>query len=272
MGDPAGITIWSGVAEQYDRYRPRMPAVIPDILTQLTRMPVPSLVVDLGSGTGLSTLAWAGRAQGVRGIEPNDEMRAQAERRAAMLPQPPGVTFSDGVSTDTGLPDGCADIVTISQAFHWMDPAPTLAEAARILRTGGVLAVYDYDWPPTVLPELETIYRDFVTRVVTIMRQRGLEAENPALRTWPKHHHLTQIRESGHFRVTKEIALHSVESGDAQRYIGLTVSNAAGILLHKGPLTGEEADVAGFRDAVHAAMSEARLPFYFSYHLRSGVK
>ena len=40
-----------------------------------------------------------------------------------------------------------ADIVTCSQSFHWMEPEPTLAEIARILRPGGVFAAYDYDWP-----------------------------------------------------------------------------------------------------------------------------
>jgi hypothetical protein len=32
---------------------------------------------------------------------------------------------------------------TVSQAFHWMDPTATLAEIARILRPGGLFAVYD---------------------------------------------------------------------------------------------------------------------------------
>ena len=44
---------------------------------KLTR---PRLVVDLGSGTGLSTRVWADRADEVVGVEASPEMREQAER------------------------------------------------------------------------------------------------------------------------------------------------------------------------------------------------
>src|SRR5690606_15398774 len=106
----------------------------------------PALVVDVGSGTGLSTRLWAGRADQVIGIEPGDDMRRQAEAQTAA----PSVRYQPGYSTATGLPDACADIVTVSQALHWMEPEPTFAEMARILRPGGVFAAFDCDWPPTM--------------------------------------------------------------------------------------------------------------------------
>ena len=34
------------------------------------------------------------------------------------------------------------------QALHWMEPAPTFGEVARLLRPGGVFAALDCDWPP----------------------------------------------------------------------------------------------------------------------------
>jgi SAM-dependent methyltransferase len=38
------------------------------------------------------------------------------------------------------LPDSSVDLVTYAQALHWVDEAPALAEAARVLRPGGRLA------------------------------------------------------------------------------------------------------------------------------------
>ena len=70
--------MWTGVAAEYDAHRPHPPHALLDLLTQLARVERPRLVVDLGSGTGLSTLAWAERAEEVVGIEPNDDMRAVA--------------------------------------------------------------------------------------------------------------------------------------------------------------------------------------------------
>ena len=38
--------------------------------------------------------------------------------------------------------DGCADLVTYAQAWHWVDVATAAAEAVRVLRPGGALAVW----------------------------------------------------------------------------------------------------------------------------------
>jgi len=51
-----------GFAEQYDRVRPRIPGDLLELLCQFARVRTPSLVVDLGCGTGLSTEVWATRA------------------------------------------------------------------------------------------------------------------------------------------------------------------------------------------------------------------
>ena len=58
--------------------------------------------------------------------------------------------FVDGWSHDTGLPDGCADVVIVSQALHWMEPSSTFEEVGRLLRPAGVFAAMDCDWPPSV--------------------------------------------------------------------------------------------------------------------------
>lgn len=161
----ANIDRFTGFADRYDAVRPRPPAVIADILTLLAGVQQPRLVVDLGSGTGLSTLMWAGRAQEVVGIEPSADMRGQAEARlraegrtGANL----GVRFVDAVSSQSGLPDAMADIVTASQSLHWMNPGPTFAEVGRILRVGGVFGSYDCDWPPTMNWQAERAYSEFV--------------------------------------------------------------------------------------------------------------
>ena len=143
MTIPANLTRFSGFADTYDRYRPSPPSVLVDILTQLAQVDRPKLVVDIGCGTGLSTRIWSGRAEEIIGIEPNTDMRHQAEAATSQS----DVHFQDGTSTGTGLADACADIVTCVQSLHWMEPGATFAEIARILRPGGVFAAVDCDWP-----------------------------------------------------------------------------------------------------------------------------
>ncbi|HZW04011.1 MAG TPA: class I SAM-dependent methyltransferase, partial [Anaerolineaceae bacterium] len=147
--------VFNRAADFYDAYRPSPPAALPGLLTRLARVDVPTRVVDLGAGTGLSTFLWAGQAQAVTGVEPNSDMLAVARQKTGATPS---ITFQPGSGSATGLPDGCADIVTCAQAFHWMEPEGTLAEIARILRPGGVFAAYDYLWPPTFDGQAEAAY------------------------------------------------------------------------------------------------------------------
>ncbi len=100
--------------------------------------------MDVASGTGLSTRAWIGKARRIVGVEPNDDMRHQAERATSA----PEVEYRAGRAEATGLPDGCADLVCCVQALHWLEPAATFAEAHRVLRSGGAFAALDCDWPP----------------------------------------------------------------------------------------------------------------------------
>ena len=220
----------------------------------------PRLVVDLGSGTGLSTRAWADRADEVVGVEASPEMRCRAEEATSAG----NVRFVQAYAQETGLPAAAADIVTCSQSFHWMEPVATLAEAARLLRPGGVFAAYDYDWPPIVHPDVEAAFEELVRRV-------GMRR---ALRGQPRHTkdmHLDRIRESGHFRFVREVVLHSQERGSAERVVGMALS--------LGPLTvllddasEEELGLAALRETAARALGEDEVDLYLGYRVRLGVK
>jgi ubiquinone/menaquinone biosynthesis C-methylase UbiE len=256
---------FSGFADTYDRYRPTPPAVLIDILTQLARVDKPAHVVDLGCGTGLSTRIWADRAVEVTGIEPNDDMRRQAEAHTTAA----NIHYQGGFAQDTGLPDACADIVTVSQALHWMEPEPTFAEIARILRPGGVFAAIDTDWPPVMHWEAEAAYTAFMDRVgkfdVEHRKARGGKK-------WAKHEHLSRMNASGHFRYTREIVLHSVEAGNADRLIGLALSQGSVEDLIKRDPAQAATLIAGLRTAVQRLLGDDLAPWYFSYRVRVGVK
>ena len=83
----------SGFPEGFDANRPSPPEALVDLLCLEAQVARPSLVVDLGSGTGLSTRLWAGRADQVVGVEASPEMREHAERatRAENVRFEPGV-------------------------------------------------------------------------------------------------------------------------------------------------------------------------------------
>lgn len=255
--------VWTGKAENYDRARPAPPPALLDLLTQYIRQPQPALVVDLGSGTGLSTAVWAGRAAHVIGIEPNADMRQEADRKVEGLPQ---IEYRAGTAEQTGLPDSCADIVTASQAFHWMEPAATLAEVGRILKPGGLFAAYDYDWPPTTHWELDQLIQENNGRVVSMLRERGLAS---SLKIYPKKKHLDNMRDSNVFRFIREIFLHHIEYGDAARFLANAQSNAFSGTLS---LTDAELGLDQLKAAVHQYIGPEPILWFVSYRVRIGVK
>ena len=86
---------FTGFADQYDRHRAGPPPALADLVRQYAGATRPGLVVDLGSGTGLSTRYWADKATRVIGIEPTPDMRGQAEKVTAA----PNVSYRAGFST-----------------------------------------------------------------------------------------------------------------------------------------------------------------------------
>ena len=77
---PDAASRFSGVAGEYDAVRPRPPADLLTLITQWAGLARPD-VVDLGAGTGLSAVVWAGTARQVTAVEPSGGMRRLAERR-----------------------------------------------------------------------------------------------------------------------------------------------------------------------------------------------
>jgi SAM-dependent methyltransferase len=290
-------TRFQGFADLYDRSRPTPPASLGPLLASYAGCPRPR-VVDLGSGTGLSS-RWAARwAASVTGIEPGDDMREAAAGRPL-----PNVTYRPGLSHATGLDGRSADVVLAVQAMHWMEPEPTLAEVARILRPGGVFAVLDADWPPVVGiwgAEAAWMTLDRRIRALEARMARGesgdtlvrpvlegdpdVAAEDPTdphvhrqlpggLRSWSKSGHLGRMVASGHFPFTRELALAAPLEGSARRFVDLMASQGGYQGLRRRGLSDEEIGMAAFEEAVARAFADAPsvVELSFTWRVRLGI-
>jgi SAM-dependent methyltransferase len=254
-----------GFADVYDRYRPAPPPELLEILMVVAQVKRPRLVVDLGAGTGLSTRVWAERADEVIGVEAN----ARMVERARLATSAPKVHYVEALATETGLAEGSADLVTCAQAFHWMEPAPVLAEAARILRRGGVFAAYDYDIPPVVHPEVDDAFAAHFEARRSARKRLGLQA---GAATWPKERHLERIRESQRFRFAREIVSHGFDVTDAERLVGLAESVGGPSALFGGDAPEVEETFEGLRETAQRVLGERSWPIVVCYRIRIGVK
>jgi len=118
---------FSRSAEAYERGRPEYPDAAIEHVVELMRPG--AMVLDLAAGTGKLTRPLVAAGLRVVAVEPVPEMRAAL----------PGAL--EGTAEAIPLGDGSVDAVTVGQAFHWFDGDAALAEIARVLRPGGLLAL-----------------------------------------------------------------------------------------------------------------------------------
>jgi SAM-dependent methyltransferase len=126
---------FSAGAEAYERGRPSYPEAAVGHVADALAIGPGRTVLDLAAGTGKFTRLLGPLGAELVAVEPVVEMGAQLQARQ------PDVRVLEGTAEAIPLPDGSVDAVTVAQAFHWFDPAPALAEIARVLRPGGGLAL-----------------------------------------------------------------------------------------------------------------------------------
>jgi SAM-dependent methyltransferase len=254
-----------GFADDYDAHRPSPPGALLDALARYAGGGRLELIVDLGSGTGLSARAWAARAVEVVGVEPNESMLAAAVART----DDANVSYVHAFADETGLPGESADLVTCSQSFHWMDREPVLAEAARVLRPGGVFAAYDYDMPPLVHPEVDAAFRDHLERRRRFRDKHEVEAGWTRV---PKVTHLDAIRESGHFPYAREAVFHDAAEVDANRIMGLARSLGLVPELLALGVSEEDLGFPALEETTRRVLGGRSVCWVLGYRVRLGVK
>ncbi len=125
------------VAERYAKGRPYFHPLIIELIKEFLSLAEPlSSALDVGCGTGLSTIALKEIAQNVIAVDASAEM-------IALAPRENGIKYFVAPAENLPFEENEFDIITLSQVFHWLDKDKFLAEANRVLRPNGWLVVYD---------------------------------------------------------------------------------------------------------------------------------
>ena len=143
--------LFSRKSDDYALYRPSYPEEAVQFLRSECSG---SHVVDIGAGTGIFTKVLLKYFDSVAAVEPNGDMR---EKFKAFLPDIPCLA---GSGEETTLPDASVDLITVAQAFHWLDEEKFKQEAIRILRPGGKVAIV---WNTTLKNDF-TVERDNICK------------------------------------------------------------------------------------------------------------
>lgn len=123
-------------AAHYAAYRPPLHRVI---LERVLSSGEPFGVgLDVGCGTGYSTVALAEHCGRVYGIDPSPAMLANAMAHER-------VSYLGGAAEHIPLPDDAVEIVTFAGSLFYADADATREEVRRVGRKGAVVLVYDFE-------------------------------------------------------------------------------------------------------------------------------
>lgn len=151
--DSAGVkAFFERVSGEWDEMRASFynEGVI-DALADRGEVGADSRVLDVGTGTGFIAAGLASRARQVVGVDSSPAMLAVAAGTTGALGLE-NVTLVQGSVDALPLADDSVDAAVANMVLHHaVDPAAMLAEMARVVRPGGVVAVTDevehgYEW------------------------------------------------------------------------------------------------------------------------------
>ncbi|MEI6101359.1 MAG: class I SAM-dependent methyltransferase [Eubacteriales bacterium] len=257
---------FDGFADIYDEARPRCPVFVTELAKKYLER-TPETVVDLGSGTGRSALVWKDEAKYVVGVEPNSDM---IERARANAKDDVNVGFVRRFSNDTGLPASFADVVTCSQAFHWMEPIGTLREVNRILRPEGMLMIIDADLTPVCNWKAEYIFRKFAKTL------KDIETTDPDISAtfvrWNRDKHLGSLAQSGYFIFIREIVFSNKEMFTAERLIRMVLSLGGLQTILKRKPDSIAGSLEEFEQGIREIFGEQPFEAQFGYRVTVGMK
>lgn len=134
----------------YARHRPQYP----DALFAWLAAQAPRRVhaLDIATGTGQAACALATQFDWVTAFDSSAEQLKAA-------PRMPNLRYEQAAAEAIPLADGCADLLVVAQALHWLDLDRFWPEARRVLRPGGVIATCTYNLM-AVTPEVDALVHD----------------------------------------------------------------------------------------------------------------
>ncbi len=140
---------FSELAQLYAQHRPQYPAALFAYLATLA--PGRDRVWDCGTGNGQSAIGLADYFQHVIASDASAEQIVHARPHARIEYRVAGF---DRVEADSRS----LDMVAVAQAIHWFDLDRFYAEVRRVLKPGGILAVWGYHLNE-IAPEIDRVIR-----------------------------------------------------------------------------------------------------------------
>jgi SAM-dependent methyltransferase len=142
---------FSRQASDYAAFRPSYPGEFIEHIVSLA--PCRDLAWDCATGNGQAAVQFAPHFTRVLATDASASQLSAAKAH-------PRVSYRVAAEDDSGATDGSIDLVTVAQALHWFDLPGFYGEVRRVLKPGGVIAVWCYG-PVEVDAQIDAVMRWF---------------------------------------------------------------------------------------------------------------
>jgi len=147
---------FSKQAAVYAKSRPTYP---PELFSFLAQLPEQhDLAWDCACGNGQASVAIAPYFSKVVATDLSPQQISQAEPKD-------NIDYRVATAEDSGLAERSVDLISVAQAFHWFDFEKFFDEVIRVLRPGGILAVWGYG-RHSVSPEIDPVLEKYYAGIV----------------------------------------------------------------------------------------------------------
>lgn len=147
---------FSGDSDEYRASRPTYPAALFE--WRASASSGREIAWDCGCGSGQASMPLGDYFDEVIATDASSAQIGAAPERS-------NLTFRVATADASGIPGGTVNVVTVAQAAHWFEHAAFHAEVARVLRPGGLLAVWCYDLHE-VSAEFDAVVRRYYSEIV----------------------------------------------------------------------------------------------------------
>lgn len=149
---------FSRVSKDYAAHRPTYPPELFHWLAEIS--PATNAVWDCACGNGQASLNLAEFFTHVHATDASPQQIEAAPKSRS------NISWQVAPAEASGLAPRSVDLITVAQALHWFDLPAFFAEAKRVLRPGGILAVWCYGLNEVEGAEANAITYDFYENVV----------------------------------------------------------------------------------------------------------
>ncbi|MGH7493946.1 MAG: class I SAM-dependent methyltransferase [bacterium] len=147
---------FSQLANEYAKYRPHYSAALFEYLAALA--PARETAWDCATGNGQAALGLAPYFARILATD------ASAQQITRAVPHE-RIEYRVAVAEHTDIGSHSVDLITVAQALHWFRFDEFYAEVNRVLRPGGVIAVWSYDLLRCD-PEIDRLLDEFYYRLI----------------------------------------------------------------------------------------------------------